>query len=246
MIKILNFNIFFVLKNFILKSTIAKMEKNIHNEIFLGFTEKPAKGDFDYENFPSKIGGKPVWLYPPTDLDLNFFKCTTCNRDLFFLLQIYCPLEEFAKSFHRVIYVFFCHMCWKKTNGIKVLRMQLPENSEYYKGSSLTSKDFFNQDIKGKLDKNLRYLEDEFVIITDKECNQASNIYYHFYDLIDEKSKKSRTNSISGHHDDEDFDELVPDMDNEKVNSMVKNYLKEEGITEDQVIKLITENLIII
>jgi hypothetical protein len=28
--------------------------------VSLGFAEKPSKNDFDYENFPSKIGGKPV------------------------------------------------------------------------------------------------------------------------------------------------------------------------------------------
>ena len=38
------------------------MMKEINDEYFvsLGFADKPCKGDFDHENFPSKLGGKPV------------------------------------------------------------------------------------------------------------------------------------------------------------------------------------------
>lgn len=30
--------------------------------VSLGFADKPQKEDFEYENFPSKIGGKPVYI----------------------------------------------------------------------------------------------------------------------------------------------------------------------------------------
>ncbi len=216
------------------------MEKNCHNEIYLGFPEKPQKGDFDYENFPSKIGGKPVWLYPPTDLDLNFFKCD-CKRDLFFLLQVYCPLEELKHTYHRVLYVFYCFVCWKKSNSVKVLRMQLPENSDYYNSSKLVKKDLIEKEFLDTLNKNFRTLDEEFNIVTDKETNEANKIYFHFYDRIDEKSKKSRSNSVNFNPDeiDIDVDDLVPEMDNNKVNDMIKTYLKDEGITEEQVIFLL-------
>jgi len=212
------------------------MEKIVHNEIYLGFPEKPNKGDFDYESFPSKIGGKPIWLYPPTDLDMNFFQCD-CKRDLFFLLQLYCPLEEYEHTFHRMLYVFFCHVCWKKSNAIKVLRMQLPENSEYYQGSNLQKKNIFEEDNLEILNKKIRFLDEEYNILTDKESNDAKKIYFNFYDKIDEKSKKSRTNSVNFNVDDLDIDvdDLVPEMDNNKVNDMIKTYLKDEGITEEQV-----------
>ncbi len=38
------------------------MIKEINDDyiVSLGFAEKPHKGELDYENFPSKIGGKPV------------------------------------------------------------------------------------------------------------------------------------------------------------------------------------------
>jgi len=213
------------------------MEKTVHGEIYLGFPEKPQKGDFDYESFPSKIGGKPVWLYPPKDLDLNnFFKCE-CKRDLFFLMQVYCPLEEFKHTFHRVIYVFFCHNCWKKSNAVKTLRMQLPENSEFYEGSELKSNSLIDNQFFEKLNSSFRILEEEFTIVTDKESNDAKRIYFHFYDRIDEKSKKSRSNSVHFNPEDIDIDvdDLVPEMDNNKVNDMIKTYLNDEGITEDQV-----------
>lgn len=213
------------------------MEKTVHSEIYLGFPEKPQKGDFDFENFPSKIGGNPVWLYPPKDFNQSFFKCE-CKRDLFFLMQVYCPLEEFQHTFHRVIYVFFCHVCWKKSNAIKVLRMQLPENSEFYKGSELKSKGEMENEFLENLNSNVRNLEEEFSIVTDKETNDAKRIYLGFYDRIDEKSKKSRSNSVNFNPEDIDIDvdDLVPEMDNNKVNDLIKNYLKDEGITEDQVI----------
>ena len=36
------------------------MKENSNYIVSLGFAEKPRKNDFDYENFPSKIGGLPV------------------------------------------------------------------------------------------------------------------------------------------------------------------------------------------
>jgi hypothetical protein len=38
------------------------MIKDISDNYYvsLGFAEKAKRGDFDYENFPSKLGGKPV------------------------------------------------------------------------------------------------------------------------------------------------------------------------------------------
>ena len=35
-----------------------------NDPVQLGFAENPRKGDFDLKNFPSKIGGLPVWLMP--------------------------------------------------------------------------------------------------------------------------------------------------------------------------------------
>ena len=223
------------------------MEKIVHNEIYLGFPEKPQKGDYDYENFPSKIGGKPVWLYPPSDLDLNFFKCD-CKRDLFFLLQVYCPLEDYQHSFHRVVYAFFCNFCWKKSNAVKVLRMQLPENSEFYQGSALKHTNLIENEFLEKLNSSMRFLEEEFTIFTDKETNEAKRIYFNFYDRIDEKSKKSRSNSVNFNVDefDIDVDDLVPEMDNNKINDMIKTYLNDEGITVDQVIILLIFEFVIL
>ena len=106
---------------------------NKSDPVQLGFAEEPRKGDFDLKNFPSKIGGLPVWLLPlSNNIDESFFICS-CGDYLSFLLQLYSPLEDKSNSFHRMIYIFFCPKCWKKRDIVKVLRINLPEKSTYFK-----------------------------------------------------------------------------------------------------------------
>ena len=60
--------------------------QNPNEPVQLGFAETPRKGDFELKNFPSKIGGLPVWLLPLTNnIDKSFFKCS-CGKNLSFLL----------------------------------------------------------------------------------------------------------------------------------------------------------------
>ena len=55
-----------------------------------------------------------------------------------FLAQMYAPVDELPRAFHRVLYVFCCrrNVCLRKENGgkgaIRVLRSQLPEKNELY------------------------------------------------------------------------------------------------------------------
>ena len=39
---------------------IKEINEKSDTLVSLGFAEKPQKNDFDYENFPSKLGGLPV------------------------------------------------------------------------------------------------------------------------------------------------------------------------------------------
>jgi hypothetical protein len=117
----------------------------------------------------------------------------------------------------------------------------LKENNEFYFKENLLSP--FDEEIIEKINKNLRFLKDEFNIITDVERNKAKKIYYNFYEQIDKKVKNSKNNdTINLHYNPQEFegievDEIIPEMniDDGKVNDIMQNYLKEEGITEDQV-----------
>jgi pre-rRNA-processing protein TSR4 len=52
--------------------------------IYVGFAEKPE----EFDSFPDKIGGKPVWVIPkniPSEAEL---KCGRCDKAMSFLLQV--------------------------------------------------------------------------------------------------------------------------------------------------------------
>ena len=85
-----------------------------------------------------KIGGRPEWLETrslPRPEDLI---CDHCKEPMHFLAQMYAPVDELPRAFHRVLYVFCCrrNVCLRKENGgkgaIRVLRSQLPEKNELY------------------------------------------------------------------------------------------------------------------
>jgi hypothetical protein len=199
-------------------------------QVSLGFAEKPRKGDFDYESFPSKIGGLPVWLFPPKDLDISFFECELCKGDLFFLLQLYCPLENNKDCFHRVQYLFFCKRCWKYNNAIKVLRQQLGEVSEYYNGDRLLNrKDFESDETIKAVNGKVKCLSNAFFIDSRDECDEATEFYENLYDKFDEKSIGSK-NSFIQEDDDEDFKDCG---DNEKIDRMIKDYYHDVEQTDE-------------
>ena len=214
--------------------------------ISLGFAEKAGKNDFDFENFPSKLGGKPVWLIPPEVKFVreDFFNCSICKKNLTFLLQLYCPLESNKLSYHRVIYLFFCIKCWANDSlnpgvAVKALRVQLPESSDFYSGNKLIKKELINNENESicKINSTINPLSQEFIIETDTELPEASKIYIKFYDKIDEKSLKSGK-SMSVKEDDSDNDMDVEEdlqinvdkVEDENIKKMIKKYMEEEGM----------------
>ncbi|KAI8914314.1 programmed cell death protein 2 [Gorgonomyces haynaldii] len=82
-------------------------------------------------NIPNKIGGFPYWLYP---CDPQLLKCQKCQELMPLLMQIYCPDDDVAEAFHRIVYVFCCpkNSCHSGNDGFLVLRAQLYEESDYY------------------------------------------------------------------------------------------------------------------
>ncbi|XP_071963234.1 programmed cell death protein 2-like [Antedon mediterranea] len=104
----------------------------------LGFVEKADSWRLSSHFFPSKVGGKPAWLALKDLPGCERASCPICRDPCIFLLQIYSPVSEDSRCFHRSIYVFCCKHpgCHTKVNNSKipfvVFRNQLPRINEFY------------------------------------------------------------------------------------------------------------------
>ena len=200
-----------------------------NDPVQLGFAENPRKGDFDLKNFPSKIGGLPVWLMPLSkNIPESFFTCS-CGEDLSFLLQLYSPLEDKPNSFHRMLYIFFCQKCWRKKDLVKVLRINLPEESSYYNGEEILDiNKIINDELTKKINEKLKkFTLDEYFISTAQEKEEASKIYLDFYSNAEEKSINSSDSSYNKQDIEEDEIVFNNVKEEKEYDNMVQNYLKE-------------------
>jgi pre-rRNA-processing protein TSR4 len=112
-------------------------EGEIDTGVQLGFVSDSRNLMFIDSNWEKwdggKVGGKPTWLDPiriPHHADLQ---CKSCNSPMIFLLQIYCPLDEVERAFHRALYVFVCRKksCVNK-GSVKCFRSQLGRKNDIY------------------------------------------------------------------------------------------------------------------
>lgn len=200
-----------------------------NDPVQLGFAENPRKGDFDLKNFPSKIGGLPVWLMPLSkNIPESFFTCS-CGEDLSFLLQLYSPLEDKPNSFHRMLYIFFCQKCWRKKDLVKVLRINLPEESSYYNGEEILDiNKITNDELTKKINEKLKkFTLEEYFISTAQEKKEASKIYLDFYSNAEEKSINSSDSSYNKQDIEEDEIVFNNVKEEKEYDNMVQNYLKE-------------------
>ena len=209
----------------------SSSSNNKNDPVQLGFAEEPKKGDFDLKNFPSKIGGLPVWLLPlSNNISETFFICS-CGENLSFLLQLYCPLEDKDNSFHRMIYVFFCQKCWKKKDLVKVLRINLPEKSSIYDGEDILNINKINNDetIKKVNEILKKFILEEFFISTAPERKEASKLYLDFYSNAEEKSINSSDGSNNNIQDKDMEEEIIFNnvKEEKEYDNMIQNYLKE-------------------
>ena len=208
----------------------SSSSNNKNDPVQLGFAEEPKKGDFDLKNFPSKIGGLPVWLLPlSNNISETFFICS-CGENLSFLLQLYCPLEDKDNSFHRMIYVFFCQKCWKKKDLVKVLRINLPEKSSIYDGEDILNiNKIINDETIKKVNEILKkFILEEFFISTTPERKEASKLYLDFYLNAEEKNINSSDGSNSNIQDKDMEEEIIFNnvKEEKEYDNMVQNYLK--------------------
>ena len=101
----------------------------------LGFVEDTPAWLLASRFFRSKVGGRPAWLDLKNLPSTEELSCNKCGNPMILLLQIYAPLNENAKCFHRVIFVFMCgdsacHM--DDLTPFKVFRSQLCRKNEFY------------------------------------------------------------------------------------------------------------------
>jgi len=102
-------------------------------EVELGFVEKP---EDDLPLFPSKTGGKPVWLDPLNLPHVENLTCKKCGNPRVLLLQLYAPVDHLTNCYHRTVYVFCCKnpACHSRSSGdpFVVLRCNLPRVNPFY------------------------------------------------------------------------------------------------------------------
>ena len=123
-----------------LRKTRGKMQTMALDQdvVELGFVEESQdpEEDFSSHNFPSKVGGKPVWLDPVGLPAPDQLLCNECHKPCIFLLQVYAPHTDDPATYHRSLYVFMCRdpACSKpgSAKSFRVLRCQLPKRNPYY------------------------------------------------------------------------------------------------------------------
>jgi len=102
----------------------------------LGYVE-PCSDRYNFapENFPSKVGGRPVWLNSQNPLSPEEIVCPRCENQLKFLCQIYSPREDLPdNAWHRTYYVYVCEEagCFWTPGALRVFRYQIPQENEIY------------------------------------------------------------------------------------------------------------------
>lgn len=109
----------------------------------LGFIEKVDSHKLEAVFFPSKVGGKPAWLYQRNLPSFDELKCDSCSKIMKFLLQVYAPLDENENCFHRVLYLFICpnEKCYLKNRNqcLKAFRNQLPRENDYFSNEPIST-----------------------------------------------------------------------------------------------------------
>ena len=84
--------------------------------------------------FPSKLGGRPAWL-DPVQLPLESqLCCAASGKPLRFLLQVYAPINEDPRAFHRMVSVFISPRgsLLGERGAVRAFRCQLPRANDYY------------------------------------------------------------------------------------------------------------------
>ena len=157
----------------------------------------------DTDVYTSKLGGRPVWLTAPSKDLIDSLKCPRCKTELFLLLQMDCPREEFP-SVDRVVYIFVCNSrpCSQDQSGWRVIFMMKHKEGEPSKVPDAKTKasSFWDSLMgDGEDEKEKETEKDELVVVvTDIPISNPKNrfpgIYLHIdEEIIVEKREKRQT-----------------------------------------------------
>lgn len=113
------------------------MATKMVDEVELGFLEETSNSNQTTSNFfPSKVGGKPVWLDPVHLPIPEHLQCLHCHKPCLLLLQMYAPVSDQPETYHRSLFIFMCpdSNCHKQKGHLpfRVLRCHLPRGNPYY------------------------------------------------------------------------------------------------------------------
>ncbi len=79
-------------------------ESKTNREVVLGFLEEAESWQLLSNQFPSKVGGRPAWLSQVDLPAVSELQCEKCKRPTVFLLQVYAPITEYDRCFHRTLF----------------------------------------------------------------------------------------------------------------------------------------------
>jgi hypothetical protein len=171
-------------------------EAGFESCVQLGFLEPIEKGNPEdescggYYNLHSnldwsewdggKVGGRPSWLNPRGLPEPGMLACPEegCGRQLSFLLQIYCPLDDPPEAFHRTLYLFYCLR--GGCNFGLALRCQLPRENPFYPPESLTHDEYVESGSPPKNDPAVWDIQLCALCgcAARSSCGQCKKVYY--------------------------------------------------------------------
>jgi pre-rRNA-processing protein TSR4 len=161
----------------------SKLKITTNNAVRLGFLEELDNDDdcvpLVRQTFPSKTGGKPLWLNPRDLPARDSFQCAVCKCAMKFVLQLYAPLDSdgFEHAFHRTLYLFCCrnNKCLSQPGSIRVFRSQLPLHNEFYAAVPVKPEDVKEIDENGFGDAHWCQV---CGVPAPNRCSQCKSVWY--------------------------------------------------------------------
>ncbi|XP_015791358.1 programmed cell death protein 2 [Tetranychus urticae] len=149
-------------------------------KIALGFLEdlnELSIKRFKCKFFPTKVGGKPLWLGLSDLPSPEQLTCFKCGVSLTFLLQIYVPGERSDETFHRTLFVFACNYdsCGE---GFKVFRCQLRRANTFYSYSPPNYDDLNDYPDDPKPEKFGKHICNLCGVVASQQCGKCKSVFY--------------------------------------------------------------------
>lgn len=112
------------------------------SDVYLAFVDAPVKESDELVIEDTFIGGQPIWLHPESKPSDDMLKCGACksNENMKLLLQAFAPLDieqnellikklntnghldNIDSNDDRVLYIFICEKCQRKSGSVKCIR----------------------------------------------------------------------------------------------------------------------------